>query len=51
MDGGLRYDFGPCLTYSEWFYVHVGVDMEVVTVVGAKYAWASFDCLFLCEYG
>ncbi|KAA0058838.1 retrotransposon protein [Cucumis melo var. makuwa] len=37
MDGGLRYGFGPNLTHGQWLYVHIGADMEIVTVVVSRY--------------
>ena len=38
VDGRLLYGFEPSLTHVGWLYVHIGEDIEVVTVVGAKYA-------------
>ena len=38
MDGGFDFGFGPSLTHGRWLYVHIEADMEVVIVVGTKYA-------------
>ena len=35
VDGGVWYGFGLSLIYDGWLYVHIGVKMEMETVVGA----------------
>ena len=34
MDGELWFGFGPNLSHGGWPYVHLEVDMEIVTMVG-----------------
>ncbi|TYK25868.1 hypothetical protein E5676_scaffold436G00840 [Cucumis melo var. makuwa] len=45
MDGGLRYGIGPSLIHGAWLYVHIGADMDVVTIV------LSMRELYLGAYG
>ena len=51
MDERCDFGFRPRLTHGGWLYVHVGADMEVVTLVGAKYASSQFCHVFFYEYG
>ena len=51
MDRGYDFGFEPSLPYGGWLYVHIGADMQVVTVVDTKYASAQFGRMFPCGYG